>query len=559
MYTRIKEFLRGILPAIFVSVGVCFMLCIYAPMELHLGNQHEFWFKIEDIMPLAWAMFIIFTVLCICVFALLKKLSVNAYRIAVAAVFGAMICMYVEGNFLVKNLPPLDGTKVDFGAYPMERLKCIVLWVVVAAVLFVLWKKLGSEKLVKLSGYVALGLFGMLALTSLTLRLTTPLKDSTSYDLAFTEKDKYTMSMDQNLIIFSLDATSEDAFERVLEKYPEYLEDFSDFTSFDNTLCAYPFTSRALPFTLTGEWFENEEPFQEYQNRSFGESKLLNRLWDEDYSVGIYLPDYQLSANLYEGRTANGVRQYPHFRSLYLKAKMIIKMAGLKYAPWDVKYFSYDIPDFNKYTRVVDEQEYDYYDFDSWPLYTQLSSENPLSTTDRKCFKYIHFEGSHVPFSLNNAMERIEDGTYDEKVASALHITSLYLQRLKEAGVYDNSAIIITTDHGYGDKEGDEHWNYANRRVHGLMLVKGIGETHSEMQTDSAPISFEDLQEAYQRLLDGKNSSEIFDWKEGDYRERRCILYYYLDENYMREFIATGNAGDVDSICETGVKYDYNP
>ena len=143
---------------------------------------------------------------------------------------------------------------------------------------------------------MGLGLFGVLALTAAALRLTTPLKDDTAYDLVFTEKDKYVMSSDRNLIIFSMDAVSADAFERVLDKYPEYREAFTDFRYFDDTLCAYPFTSRSLPFTLTGEWFENREPFQEYQNRSYGTSRLLNRLWDEDYDVGIYLPDYQLSA-----------------------------------------------------------------------------------------------------------------------------------------------------------------------------------------------------------------------------------------------------------------------
>lgn len=558
MENKKLSLLRGMAPAVFVSVAACFLMCVYAPLELYLGNQNEFWFKLGDMLPTAWVMFIVCTALCSALLLLLKKLSVKIYRVVLVAAFGIFICFYAEGNFLAGNLPPLDGTAVDFGAYPAERIKCVLLWLLVAAVLAVLWKKLGSDRLVRICGYVGLGLFGVLALTAAALRLTTPLKDDTAYDLVFTEKDKYVMSSDRNLIIFSMDAVSADAFERVLDKYPEYREAFTDFRYFDDTLCAYPFTSRSLPFTLTGEWFENREPFQEYQNRSYGTSRLLNRLWDEDYDVGIYLPDYQLSADLYEGTAVNCVRESARVRSPFHMAVMIVKMSMLKYAPWDLKYYSYNIPYWNSHIRVVNNADsFDYYDYMSLPLYGQLSAEDPITVTEDKCFKFIHFEGGHVPFSLNNDMEEVENGSYDEKVASALHIAALYLRRLKESGVYDNSAIIITADHGYREQVPGEKYSPATRRFNPPLLIKGVGETHPEMQTDGAPISFADLQEAYQRLLDGKDSSQVFDWHEGDRRERRCLLYYYLEEKHMREFVTTGDAGDADSLHETGVVFDY--
>ena len=41
-----------------------------------------------------------------------------------------------------------------------------------------------------------------------------------------------------------------------------------------------------------------------------------------------------------------------------------------------------------------------------------------------------------------------------------------------------------------------------------LLLIKGRNEHHDTMQISQAPISFEDLQEAYVRLLDGRRSDE---------------------------------------------------
>ena len=71
-----------------------------------------------------------------------------------------------------------------------------------------------------------------------------------------------------------------------------------------------------------------------------------------------------------------------------------------------------------------------------------------------------------------------------------------------------------------------------------------------------APISFEDLQEAYVRLLDGRRSDEVFDWKEGDARERRFLRYSFLDDDHMQEYMQTGYASDMNTMIPTGREYN---
>ena len=110
-------------------------------------------------------------------------------------------------------------------------------------------------------------------------------------------------------------------------------------------------------------------------------------------------------------------------------------------------------------------------------------------------------------------------------------------------------------DHGYNgslDESGEEAW----MRQCPLLLIKGMGETHDTMQISQAPISFEDLQEAYTRLLDGKQSTAAFDWKEGDVRERRFLKYSFLDEDHMQEYVQTGYASDMNTMIPTGREYN---
>jgi hypothetical protein len=108
-------------------------------------------------------------------------------------------------------------------------------------------------------------------------------------------------------------------------------------------------------------------------------------------------------------------------------------------------------------------------------------------------------------------------------------------------------------DHGYngmGEKEEDF------LRQAALLLIKGRNEQHDTMQISEAPISYEDLQEAYVRLLDGAQSDAVFDWKEGDTRERRFLEYAPGSEKHMVEYLQKGHAQDLTTMVPTGRVFD---
>jgi len=58
-------------------------------------------------------------------------------------------------------------------------------------------------------------------------------------------------------------------------------------------------------------------------------------------------------------------------------------------------------------------------------------------------------------------------------------------------------------------------------------------------------------------LLEGKASDEVFDWKEGDYRERRFLVYEWTNQNHFEEYVQTGQAEDMDTLVPTGRVFDY--
>ena len=109
---------------------------------------------------------------------------------------------------------------------------------------------------------------------------------------------------------------------------------------------------------------------------------------------------------------------------------------------------------------------------------------------------------------------------------------------------------MILSDHRYNIEDDDS----SEKRQHPILFVKGVGEHYDELQISSAPISQSDYLEAYTRLLDGKQGDAIFDYKEGDARERRFLFYDYDEPTHFYEYMQTGYAGDVDTMYFTGVE-----
>ena len=72
------------------------------------------------------------------------------------------------------------------------------------------------------------------------------------------------------------------------------------------------------------------------------------------------------------------------------------------------------------------------------------------------------------------------------------------------------------------------------------------------MQISQAPISYEDLQDAFHMLLNGSNSTEVFTAQEGDTRVRTFMYYHYLKEDHMEEYEQTGDAWDENALVPTG-------
>lgn len=550
------KMLSELRPAVFLSLAACFMLFVFAPVEIYLGNQDEFWYDAYLLFPFLIKDFLFSLAVSLGGFALAYLLGKSFYVGALYVYFTCFAAFYIQGNYRVKGLPPFDGTEVRWEMYQSETLKDVVLWAVAAAVILALLFLLKSRKFMTLVSAAGIFFLLMLGSTLAVLGLSGGLLEQKEF-AKFTKKDQFEMSADANFILLVLDAVDEACFWQVWERHPEYQEAMADFTFYNNAMSGYAYTDHSLPLMISGEWFENQEPYADYAMRIYRDSPFFRRLEEEGYSLSFYDDELQFEIGQMEGEFAN----LAHVKSTLWDPELfhgrLLKMTGIKYAPYFLKPFCWFDPNKLKHQQMGAKDE-ELFVWTNGAFYKDVL-EDEISLVEGRRFKLIHLMGAHVPFKYDQYMNETEDADYFTCIESSMTVTMAYLDKLREAGVYDNSIILVLSDHGYnisGDAadtpQRDEN-QYG--RQHPILFVKGFGERH-EMKISGAPVSYEDLAGAYGRLLEGSLSDACFEYQEGDYRERRYLLYKYMDEDHMVEYVQTGYAGDEETLVPTGRTFD---
>ena len=100
-------------PKAAVAVSVCFLLFIYAPLELFVTNQLEFWFTAGQLLPHALGLFALGLALLLLVFFALRRFAPALCPWAVALGLLVLVCCWIQGSFLVAHLPGMNGAAVD--------------------------------------------------------------------------------------------------------------------------------------------------------------------------------------------------------------------------------------------------------------------------------------------------------------------------------------------------------------------------------------------------------------------------------------------------------------
>ncbi|MCR5700009.1 MAG: hypothetical protein K6G49_01070 [Candidatus Saccharibacteria bacterium] len=548
------QFFKNFLPAIVLSFAISFMFLIFEPISLYSGNINDFWFDLYDMLPQLVPAFFIFTVILLAFFALVYfcaiKLfkKINVYYIITSVVFCVFLITYIQGNFLANTLPGINGEVFKWRQYKVESAISVILWLIAFAGLFFAIKKFKLPKVVSFIAPITGIVFAMLTVSLVSSLVTTDaLKDKFITKATF---DYYNqVSNDRNFFIFLVDAVDSKSFDNLLQDDSDYQNTFKDFTYYQDTVSYYPYTRDSIPYIFSQIPNHNETSFDKYSQSAFANSSIIKTLNDDHYNMYFYDNDVIMdpgSAAIFKNISSRTKINRSNFFS------EIARYDFYKYLPYPLKGKAHiENLSFQKSDLEDNKVDFDWRDKANYDIY----NNEELEVVDQKVFHFIHLEGAHIWFNLDENLNPVDKtvGTYSQKQTATFKVIKAYLDRLKSANAYDNASIVIMADHGYRD--GVWEYDYINSRFNPILYIKGVNENHSKMLRSDQPISFEDLGNAFDDLHKGKSSTELFQGIKAP-RDRTIIYYVWNEEDHMVEEIQTGPAWDDSTIIETGNVFD---
>lgn len=539
--------LKKLIPAYILSFVIAFTIFVNEPVVLYASSKNDLWFDFMTMIKPVTILFIISFLVLSIFYTIVKVLSKKdkVYNIILVVSFIIYFASYIQGNYMLKDLPGLDGTTIVWTGFLAQNLITLFVWITLIVTYILTIKKYKFESVIKVSSKVALVVFIMLLVSCTSTIFTTKKMFMKKYPILVTDMNYTNFSSDKNFIIFLADAVDSREFYKELER-SKYKDSFKDFTYYPDTTSYYLFTRDSIPQILSGIPNHNESEYYTYYNEALDNSPLLNTLLENKYDLNIY--DHELIWTSEKGRNVKNSTEVSNEVKLYYFAKNNIKYVAYKYLPYCFKkYAKIENMNFN-YSRNIDyTNSFSWDDIDNYNL---ILNSNP-TVEQNKQFKFIHVNGSHPPYNIDEELNRVKEDKngYNKEVAASIKLMSSYIELLKKNNTYDNSVIILIADHGYTGSK-----NTLNK-VNPILLIKGFNETNKKMIISDKKISFMDLQDTYKELLNGKKNPELFK-NVPQNRVRKFIWYRFTKENHMVEYKLDGHAWEGEKAVKTGKKFN---
>ncbi len=480
------KFLNAVPLCLFLSVT--FFMAI--PGSLFLGNIDEFKLTFDEVFP---------TLLCdtLVSFLLMQLILLfvpsKTYKILTGIIFWLGIMFYVQGAFLNPAFRAFDGVPIDWSKFQTNEYLSTGLWIAsFVCILFLFFKYHKASSL--LSGILCIMLAAAQVISLVGLNNSTELHLISDYHVA--KDGEFSFSKEKNTIVMVLDTFDSLWFEQHILSDPEIISQFNDFTYYSDCVSSAAPTLLGVPLLLTGVTYDTDKEYNAitdhnaqhdaYLSDAYSESSLFRDLKEEDYIIRLYTDlsylygcDYELIDNIRNEEVNYTISDRQSFYSSLLKLTMFfVAPQVLKDRYWMAR------NEFSDYVRL-EGGKVSQFKIDDPQFYIDLNETFSVSET-KPVYMFYHLFGAHGPYTMNEKSERVPENMEGQghlaQMRGSFNIVTTMMNKMKEAGIYDNSNIIITADHGFFHL-------YQNA----MILYKPADAHQDALQTVDTPVTFVNL------------------------------------------------------------------
>lgn len=380
--------------------------------------------------------------------------------------------------------------------------------------------------------------------------------------------DVFEFSSELNLVHLVPDGFQGDIAREVLEDYPELAKRLEGFTLYRNHLGMYQGTAPSIPTMFMGRPFDFKAGHS--YRRIMDELKLYAypaRLLENGYRLDYVAisPAHCLGgASSCIVRPFNDMKPRGYFRyrnERYSYAiRLLVDLTLFRHFPMYLKERIYNDGKWLFADTTLDGSS-------PWPdPVLREWSDKMFVAGPQPRYKWYHYIGTHIPphwdkeCTYHRELDRNREQYYDQTVCVLTGIAR-FADKLRELHIFDQTAIIVSGDHGVNIRPDDQQGLSANGSLHnGIMgaarsalLVKPL-KNREAFQLSEAPTYLLDIAPSALDLvgLDGGYSGQsVLTIGPNHLRTRR--FYWYTNAEFW-----TGEAISHDTWLVDGAVQDLN-
>jgi hypothetical protein len=532
---------------IYVSSFFSLTLFFFGPGHLYFHNILEYSFAFSEIsLNLILTTCLSFSLLS----AILLPFSKSSnHERAVSVFFTLSFLLWLQGNILLWDYGLLDGSDIDWDEKSVYGFIECTLWTLF--LLFALLKPSAIYKIVRKGSMI----FILIQLVSLSILFTQTSKPSW-LKYTINKDSQFNFSPEKNIIILVLDTFQTDIFQEIIGEDKYYRDIFEGFTYFRNAVGGFPRTYPSVPLMLTGQFYDNSIPVQDFLKKAYLSNSIPQMLKKNGFHVYLPLKPYIY----FDNNITSTLERKSSFTILdYGKTAPLLDVSFFRYSPHYIKKLLFERIQYKKPVLGMGAKAHEDVRF----LEDMIAEAKAESA--KSAFKFYHLSVPHPPLVLNERLEyeKIElnrEGVKRQSKA-ALEITKRFLKTLKDLGIYDSSMVFVVADHGADIPERPSETSQNNMGyVNPLILVKPF-HSGGTLKVSDAPVSLSDMpMTIFTELglqIDVPGLS-MFRVNDSHGRKRRYLSYHWTRDDSklhylptMREYHVIGHSWQLGSWQRT--------
>ena len=406
---------------------------------------------------------------------LIKILKEEALTFVILGIWGLIVASYIQTLFLNGNMVAIMGQQTEYNQLSFSNIMNVVIWIAIILAPFCIWLLLKAKKkefkfekafvlsLMIVSGMQAVGLISTAATTDLPAGID---RDRPVY---FTFTETTNLSTENNVIVFVLDSLDVQVMRATFEQFP-HLRDYLDgFTLFENNVAEHFDTIPSMVAMLTQQHIVQHIGGTEFRENAWSHHNFIDELREHGFTTNLYLD--QISTferyDLIYDRTDN----LKEFEDIRLNIRPLLstttRLSLGRLSPYLMKnawlspitptfgmafftvYFENPLVAYIPIVGIESDMRFHYF----------LRHSEMTADSEQNVFIMMHFNSSHAHGDINDPHsygyhfveetgEIIQGGSRWDVTRASFEKLNIYFNMMREVGVFDNSTIIITADHG---------------------------------------------------------------------------------------------------------------